>query len=521
MKRALVFFITFLVVLNAVPQLNDWHLRDTMELQERNGLPNYFHKIDSKTLVNVGFLGGSITQENGWRPKVMSWMRRNYSDNSFVEYNAAIGGTNSKYGAFRIDNQLLNKTKLDLVFVEFAVNDRAMDVTDIAKSIEAIIYKVWLTNSKTDICFVYTVNVPILDDIAKGKLNVSASIHDSIASYYGIPSICLGVEIDKLLKTGNVVFNDDTFDVLTSKNANDQNVFTRDGVHPSNYGYAVYSEVVEKCLRRMESHSGEFRHSLNESLIENNYGNAFMASIDERFNFGMKLVSQKGIYPFLDKFITGENIFAISDNAEEHYDFSFEGDVVGFNLICGPMTGNYIVNIDDVEHLFTNFDSYSTYYRFSPMYINVAYGEHIVSIYPASQTLEYDSKIDILSPMSSKQDAIKSPESYIGNQLIFSDVFINGQSPVGITNMFYDGSSRNNKNFTISIQDNSVRLFKQIQNSNSYIVRIYEMNGRIVYQEKLSDFNLFNYSLKSTGVFMLGIYGDSTVNVYKIWNLGL
>ena len=42
----------------------------------RGGLPNFFAKLDAGHKVNIGYLGGSITAQNGWRPKTLKWFQK-------------------------------------------------------------------------------------------------------------------------------------------------------------------------------------------------------------------------------------------------------------------------------------------------------------------------------------------------------------------------------------------------------------------------------------------------------------
>src|SRR5260221_612405 len=91
-------------------------------LQSRTGLPNFFAKVHAGKPVTVAYFGGSITAANGWRPKTFAWLHERYPKVAFTEVNAAIGGTGSDLGAFRLGHDVLSH-KPDLVFVEFAVND--------------------------------------------------------------------------------------------------------------------------------------------------------------------------------------------------------------------------------------------------------------------------------------------------------------------------------------------------------------------------------------------------------------
>jgi len=123
--------------------MGQWMLRDTVELQARDGLPNYFEKIRNGQATKVGFIGGSITSAtDGWRPMSVTWMKDYYSNNNVVDHSAAIGGTNSKYGVFRIDKQLLEKDDFDLIFIEYSLNDNPGTSVEVEKSIEGMIRKI-------------------------------------------------------------------------------------------------------------------------------------------------------------------------------------------------------------------------------------------------------------------------------------------------------------------------------------------------------------------------------------------
>ena len=121
--------------------------------------------VNGNEVVKIGFFGGSITATEGWRPKTISWLKEKYKIDSILEYNAAIGGTNPKFGVFRIDRHLLTHHDFDLVFVEFAVNDGDGVSPDIEKSMEGIVRKIWKNNPYTDICFVYTISSKFITGI--------------------------------------------------------------------------------------------------------------------------------------------------------------------------------------------------------------------------------------------------------------------------------------------------------------------------------------------------------------------
>jgi len=85
--------------------------------------------------LNVVFLGGSLTWgacasdplKTSYRARVGRKMREFYDNPRIESHDAAIGGTGSLLGVFRLERDVL-RHKPDLVFVEFAVNDDPYEV---------------------------------------------------------------------------------------------------------------------------------------------------------------------------------------------------------------------------------------------------------------------------------------------------------------------------------------------------------------------------------------------------------
>ena len=78
----------------------------------------------------VAFLGGSLMwsanasepNRTGFRGLMADYLQERYPDARFRFYDAALGGTGSKLGIFRLDRDVLSK-KPDLVFLDFICND--------------------------------------------------------------------------------------------------------------------------------------------------------------------------------------------------------------------------------------------------------------------------------------------------------------------------------------------------------------------------------------------------------------
>jgi len=80
--------------------------------------------------ITVAAIGGSITaggsqtkqQENRYIARVADWFTKTFPEAQVHYVNAGIGGTNSIFGAMRVQKDLLSQNP-DLVIVEYAVND--------------------------------------------------------------------------------------------------------------------------------------------------------------------------------------------------------------------------------------------------------------------------------------------------------------------------------------------------------------------------------------------------------------
>lgn len=120
----------------------DAELVPAVECRERGGLPNLFAKLQSPGSVRIAYLGGSITAQDGWRPKTLNWFRTNFPTARVEEINAAIGGTGSDLGVFRLRHDVLEH-KPDLLFIEFAVNDSGAPPAQIHRCMEGIVRQTW------------------------------------------------------------------------------------------------------------------------------------------------------------------------------------------------------------------------------------------------------------------------------------------------------------------------------------------------------------------------------------------
>ncbi len=100
-----------------------------------------FAKFDQRAQagehLTVAFIGGSLTWGSGatdpqltsYRAMTSKHLADHYPNAHFTFVDAAVGGTSSNLGAFRLQRDVIDH-KPDLVFIEFTVNDGPYDVDD-------------------------------------------------------------------------------------------------------------------------------------------------------------------------------------------------------------------------------------------------------------------------------------------------------------------------------------------------------------------------------------------------------
>ncbi|MEQ9071972.1 MAG: SGNH/GDSL hydrolase family protein, partial [Gimesia chilikensis] len=240
------FLFTALFSTQAAPPA--YHAVKAELVKPRQGLGNVLQKLQQGKEVNVAYLGGSITAANGWRVKTTKWLKEAFPKARIHEIHAAIGGTGSDLGVFRLQRDVLDH-KPDLVFVEFAVNDGGRQPEAIWDSMDGIVRQIWQANPQTDICFVYTFRVNYEKELREGECPRAASAMELLADHYGIPSINVALKIAELEQQGKLKFQSD------KPLADGIIQFSKDGVHPLDQGHEIYTEVIGDAIQKMETDS--------------------------------------------------------------------------------------------------------------------------------------------------------------------------------------------------------------------------------------------------------------------------
>jgi hypothetical protein len=193
----------------------------------RGGLANTQTQLSrpGKDSLTVAFFGGSITEAaNGWRDGTVQWLQQQTA-RPVRSINAAVGGTGSTLGVYRLRKDVLQH-KPQLLFIEFAVNDASDKRERILESMEGIVRQTWLMLPQTDICFVYTLSAAMAPHYEGSGLPTSVKAMEDLAKHYNIPSINLAPRILNLARSGALFF------AGQKPISGDTMFFSRDGVHP-------------------------------------------------------------------------------------------------------------------------------------------------------------------------------------------------------------------------------------------------------------------------------------------------
>lgn len=346
----------------------DGSLVPAQECRPRNGLPHFFAKANTPGAeVKVAYLGGSITAQNGWRPKTLAHFQQTWPQVKFSEINAAIGGTGSDLGVFRLKNDVLDHQP-DLLFVEFAVNDGGAPPEQIHRCMEGIVRQTWRALPECDICFVYTITEALVPAMLEGNFQRSASAMEKVADHYGIPSIHLGMEVASLAKAGKLVWRGKLPKTDEEKKALEgQFVFAPDSVHPHvETGHELYLQAIVRSLEPLQAASQNAgAHTLGAPFIATHYEKAQLLPITAA-------TLSPGFQPAAADFAQrwSKRLAALhhANQPGEVLTFRFKGTRAAIYDVIGPDGGQVLVTLDDQPaKLVPRIDAYCTYHRLSTL----------------------------------------------------------------------------------------------------------------------------------------------------------
>lgn len=190
----------------------------------------------------VAFLGGSITENTGGHVnRLMGRLRKRFPECQFTCVAAGVASTCSDTGAFRFGRDVLSKGRVDLLFVEFAVNDDQdghFTREHALRGMEGIVRQARAANPLMDIVMIHFVNGNEIAQLLKGETPIPYDAHSAVAAHYGIPVANVGAELAQRTKAGTWKFGGGTEAGITYYG----------GEHPNPPGYDLAAELAWKAL---------------------------------------------------------------------------------------------------------------------------------------------------------------------------------------------------------------------------------------------------------------------------------
>ncbi len=338
----------------------EWAVGESAMIKPRAGLGNAIQAFKSGK-ATVAFIGGSIVEMNGFRPRTCEGLKKLYPACAFTFLDAGISSTCSDTGAFRLQRDILGKGKVDLLFVEFATNDSGdgtyPDWEKSLRAMEGIVRKARKANPKMDIVLVYTANeqatavymknaCPIAADMlvdrtasfdnSRGPAQLPSPVaeFERVACHYRLPSINFGFEVAERMRYGEF----------------DWKAFG--GVHPSPMGNQIYADMILNLVRGQMDKPTDVAHAMPARPISPfNYENARFIDIAEAKivkGWEIKIPDWKSLPGYKRGRFTNIPMLCAEEPGAE-LTLAFTGRVVGLYLTAGPDAGKVEYKVDNSE----------------------------------------------------------------------------------------------------------------------------------------------------------------------------
>ncbi len=302
----------------------------------RSGLKRFYTAVNEHKKATVGFLGGSITFNPGWREKVCAYLTARFPGTDFRFIAAGIPSLGSLPHAFRVRQDLLDSGRIDLLFLETAVNDRVNGTDSLTqvRCLEGIVRQVKKADPGVDIIMMAFADPDKTADYDRGIVPTEIANQELVAGHYGLPSINLGKEVHDKLRNKEFDWKLDFRDI-----------------HPSPFGQELYFEnikqLLDTCLKLYPGphpqkplpaplDDANLEHGRYEAVSQAHHDSAWILSPD--WAPADSVATRPG-------FVHVPVLVGAEPGAQ--LTFTFEGTAVGMAVVSGPDAGIVEYEIDN------------------------------------------------------------------------------------------------------------------------------------------------------------------------------
>jgi pimeloyl-ACP methyl ester carboxylesterase/lysophospholipase L1-like esterase len=288
---------------------------------------------------HVAFLGGSITEMDGYRPMVCAMLQERFAETEFTFTNAGISSTCSDTGAFRFQRDVASQGPLDMLFVEFAVNDDQdgdRGYEDALRGMEGIIAQARRHNPKVDIVMTMFVNENILKKLQQGQSTPSLEAHGRVAEHYGVSVNHLARELAGLISAGRT----------------DWKRFG--GVHPNKYGNTMCATMIANALREqwaqplLEDAVAKDHPAVSpldpKSYLRGRFLPVDAVQVDTQWKIGVPDWPKENKGQVRRRFVDSPMIYSTTPGAR--LSIAFTGTAIGAYILAGPDAGILRCSVD-------------------------------------------------------------------------------------------------------------------------------------------------------------------------------
>ena len=316
----------------------------------RGSLHNSFIKLERERRGRVAFIGGSITEMVGWKDMMEQQLQQRFPFTAFEFVEAGISSTGSTPGAFRLDNDVLSKGKIDLLFIDGSANDMTNGFTpgEQVRGVEGEIRHALEVNPETDIVLTHFATDGFLPIIAKRQMPDAILNHERVANHYRVSSVNLAQEISERLQDGQFTWKDFGY------------------AHPHPYGQSIYTAAISNLLdamqREINAESIRRPHDVPTMQLDPySYTKGYFIPLSRaRIGRGWKIIDdwnpdnkyekRKGFVhiPMLEATRPGDRLTLL-----------FKGRAIGIFCVCGPAAGILEYSVDNAP--FKKLDTYTAW----------------------------------------------------------------------------------------------------------------------------------------------------------------